>query len=339
MATTTQPTTFVDLYTDLQNRVRVATGVSATENQAKRYINSALHDMHVGFGEKFPWCERHGVLTLRAPYTTGTVAVTQGSTTLTGTGTAWATTDGWSVANVRAGGRVVVGGGDEVYEISSVTSDTVAVLATAWVAATSTSSTYVYFEDEYALASDFLRPIDFQSFDDAAEIKLIGRTEFRRLFPRSNVTGTPTVATITTRAPSGSAAVRKRVRLWKPPATAALIPYSYVTANVAVSSAGVEATALSSDTDEPAVPLPYRHAIVLRALIWWYRDKKDDSRLTAVNADWVDLMGRIAGDQEQGAPRPRIVPRLGGVKSRARRPWGGSRGSRFVTGTSFDEMR
>ena len=48
MSATSQLTTFSDLYTDLQNRVRVTTGVTATENQAKRYINIALHDLHLG---------------------------------------------------------------------------------------------------------------------------------------------------------------------------------------------------------------------------------------------------------------------------------------------------
>src|SRR5262245_54119168 len=42
--TTRQLTTFRDLYLDLQNRVRLTTGSSATEAQAKRYINIALHD-------------------------------------------------------------------------------------------------------------------------------------------------------------------------------------------------------------------------------------------------------------------------------------------------------
>ena len=89
MSATSQPTDFSDLFTDLQNRVHVITGVTATANQAKRYINIALHDMHLGFGEKFYWAEREAQLITHAEYTTGTVAVTIGSTTITGTSTAW----------------------------------------------------------------------------------------------------------------------------------------------------------------------------------------------------------------------------------------------------------
>ena len=58
MSATSQVTTYLDMFTDLQNRVHVTTGVTATQNQAKRYINIALIDMHIGFGEKFYWAER-----------------------------------------------------------------------------------------------------------------------------------------------------------------------------------------------------------------------------------------------------------------------------------------
>ena len=91
MSSTSQVTTFADLYTDLQNRVRVTTSVTATENQAKRYINIALQDMHLGFDYTFPWAERSGRLITQPQYTTGTVTATIGSTAITGTSTTWNT--------------------------------------------------------------------------------------------------------------------------------------------------------------------------------------------------------------------------------------------------------
>lgn len=72
VANSSQLTTFSDLYTDLQNRVRVATGVTATETQAKRYINIAIHDINLGFQYKLPWLERNAQLRTHAAYTTGT---------------------------------------------------------------------------------------------------------------------------------------------------------------------------------------------------------------------------------------------------------------------------
>jgi hypothetical protein len=60
MTNTAQPQTFLDLYTSLLNSVREQTSQVATIIQAKRYINTALMDIHIGFGERFPWAEhRH----------------------------------------------------------------------------------------------------------------------------------------------------------------------------------------------------------------------------------------------------------------------------------------
>ena len=160
------------------------------------------------------------------------------------------------------------------------------------------------------------------------------------MFPRNNVPGRPRVATLIRQEPSGTAAVRTRVRFARPPDTNYLVPYTYVTSNLAVSSAGVAGADLSGDTDEPIVPLQYRHAIVLHALGNWYRDKKDDVRSQEVKAEWLDLMRRIVGDQEIGAVRPRLVPRISPYKRRAKRPWTGSGNyGRFTTGTRFDEIR
>ena len=66
MAATTQPTDFSDLYTDLMNRVRADTSVATTETIAKRLINIALQDMHIG--TRFPWAERDAHLTTHPKY-------------------------------------------------------------------------------------------------------------------------------------------------------------------------------------------------------------------------------------------------------------------------------
>ena len=340
MSSTSVPTDFSDLYTDLQQRVRVTTGVTATENQAKRYINLGLTDMHVGFGEKFWWAERDAVLLTHPSYDTGTVAITQGATALVGTDTLWNTNNAWGEANARVGGKVVIAGTNEVYEVTTVTDDTNIVISPAYVKTTETTGEYYYFEDEYDLHSDFARPIDLQRFSNAVDIPLIDRVEFRRAFPRNALVGRPTIATLIAQEPSGSAAVRRRVRLHKAPdSTVYSIPYAFVTNKLGVSSSGTEQTGLSADADEPIVPLQYRHAIVYHALINWYRDKKDDARSVEVAAAWAELLQRIVGDSEIGSPRPSLRPV---IKTRQiRRPWNRSTSAigRFTTGSRFDEIR
>lgn len=338
MSATSQLTTFSDLYTDLQNRLRQQTSVTATENVAKRYINIALHDMHIGFGENFPWAEREQILVTQPEYTTGTLIATKGSTTITGTGTLWNTNNDFGVANVRAGGKMVIDGSPEVYTISSIGGDTAGVLTSAWIDDTTTVSTYVYFEDEYTLHADFLRPIDQRNFDQNRDIELIGRNEFRRRYVRNKITGKPLVATIQDKAFGSDTTPVRNVRFWKPPDQAYMIPYNFVTNKLAVSSAGVEQTQLSADADEPIVPLIYRHAIVFHALYHMYRDKRDDDRSQAAKAEYTDLILRISGDQEIGHSRPQFRPRLESYARSAKRPYG-RRGGRYTTGSAFDELR
>ena len=338
MSATTQVTTFSDLFTDLQNRVRVQTSVTATEEQAKRFINIALHDMHAGFDYRFPWAERSGILRTQAQYTTGTVTATKGSTTLTGSGTAWNTANDFAVNNMRVNGKVRIAGGLTPYTISAVGGDTSATLSTAFVDTTTSGATYVYYEDEYDLATDFLRPVDMQRFSDQIPIDLIGRTEFRRRYPANSTTGRPSVATLIDAPFASSTTPVRRVRFHPPPSVNLIIPYTYITSYLAVSSAGAAAANLSASTDEPIVPLRYRHALVYHALYNWYRDKKDDARMESAKAEYTDLMLRISADVEIGSSRPQIRPRIQHYVARAKRPWSGSGGRRYDVNGRFDRM-
>ena len=337
MSTTTQYTTFTDLYTGLQNAVRVQTGVTATENQAKRAINVALHDMHLGFDYRVPWAERRATVRTQDDYSTGTLTATRGSTTITGSSTTWNTNNDFSVKNMRANGKIVIAGSRTVYTISSVSADTTAVLTTAFTEATVTDGTYVYFEDEYDLASDFLRPVDIQQFSEQLSIDLISRTEFRRRYTSNDHPGVPKVATLLDFAPSGSTAAIRRVRFAPPPNAYMLIPYSYITGNLAVSSTGTAAANLSADADEPIVPLRYRHLILFHALTHWYRDKKDDSRSQEAKAEYTDGMTRLLLDQEIGAPRPQLRPRIGPYWRAAKSPYSGAN-AKFDVNGKFDRM-
>jgi hypothetical protein len=341
VSSTSQVKNFQDLYTDLSNRVRIATGVTATETQAKRYINIAVQDIHLGFDYKLPWAERQGVIRTHAPYSTGTVSISVGSTTLTGSSTLWTTANSYSENNARTTGKLRLAGGNDIYKISTVTNDTSITLAQRYVGSDDLSAEeYVYFEDEYALASDFLRPVDMQSFSDANNIPLIGRAEWRMRYPRPNVSGRPRVASILDLSFNGSTTAVRRVIFYPYPDNVYLIPYTYISSAVAVTSAGVESDTLSSDTDEPTMPIRYRHAIVFHALYHWYRDKRDDARSEAAKAEYVDIMTRITNDQEIGTHvQARIQPRMGMYTRHAYHPYSKRGGRRMDINSEFDRFR
>lgn len=331
MSTSSQPTTFADLYTELLDAVRESTTVTATTDIAKRYINRALQDMHID--SEFPWAVRRDVLLTHPPYTDGTVTITQGSTSVTGASTLWNTTNAWAQANARVGGKLTVSGTD-VYTVTVVGSDTSLTVDTKFVSASVSASGYTYYEDEYALASDFWQPVDKRQFTEALPLELIGPREFYRRYPRNSMTGTPRVATMIELGPSGSTSSRPRIVLSPVPASAMLIPYRYLTSNLAVTSAGTPAANLSSNTDEPIVPLRYRHAIILHALYFWYRDRKDDTRSRDARAEYGDLVRRIRQDTTPTDDHPRLVPNL----SRYRPSTRYGRGGRYDINGRFDRL-
>lgn len=332
MSSTSQPTTFSDLYTDLLQRVRVTTSISATAEQAKRYINTALQDIHLGFDYKFPWCERQGYLRTKAPYSTGTVTAVKGSGTLSGTGTAWNSNNDHSVKNVVGHGKFIIEGSSEVYKVNTVTNDTSLALYTNFMTDSVSDATYTYFEDEYNLGTSFLRPVDFQSFSPDMGIALIPRDEFRRRYPVIRVSGRPRVACIIdTTASSSIQTQTRKVLLYPYPDQEYLIPYTFVTGNIARDTAGVTpATSLSADSDEPIMPLRYRHAIVLHALYHWYRDKKDDARSEQARAEYVDIMQRIVSDNDIAThTTAHMRPSVGSYARAAQSPYS-RRGGRKV---------
>lgn len=338
MSATSQYTDFSDLYTGLIEATRSDSSVTATVNQAKRYINVALHDMHLGFDYKFLWAERSAVLITQPDYTDGTLTVTQGSTTLTGSGTAWNTNNNFGVDNMREGGKIRINSGQEVYEITAVASDTSATIGHRFTQDDVSAVSYTYFEDEYALASDFLRPVDQQLFSSDTPIDLMDRNYFRRRFVRNYITGKPSVACILDKPFNGNTTPVRKIRFHRPPDKAYSIPYSYITENLVVQADGTAASVLSNDDDEPIVPLRYRHAILFWALYHWYRDKRDDDRSQEVRAEYGDIMRRTVSDIDKGSRRMRLRPGLAAYKAKSKVPYRGMRNRRYSVNDAFDRF-
>jgi len=339
MSTTTEVRTFTDIFTEILNKMRQPTNVTAITAQAKRYANTALHDMVFGFEYKLPWLERDSHIITQAPYTTGTVAATRGSTTLTGTSTLWTTSNVYGVNNARTTGKIVLGD-NNIYTISAVGGAGDITLGQRYVADNdlAAGASYTYFEDEYTLASDFLKPVDYRRFSPAFNLPIIGRNDFRRMYPKPNRSGTPKVVTILDKPFSGSTTPVLIVQFFPSPNTNFIIPYSYITKNLAVSSAGVEALSMTDDTDEPALPVQYRQALVWFAISQWYRDKKDDTRSESAKTDYQECVNRIVGDQRIGANTGvHIQPRAGLYDQRS--VYSGGKNRRFSVNNSFDDFR
>jgi hypothetical protein len=334
----TTPATYEELYVDALQRVREPTTSNTTAIEImKRYLNQGLQDVHVQ--QDWPWAERRAILQTKASYATGTVAIsTAARTTVTGTSTLWTTDNGYGVGNVAAGDKICFAGAVDVYTVATVAGAGSLTLEEKWVGAASlTASTYYAFRDEYALASDFWRLIDQRSFTLAIPIPILGRQEYYAQIVRNNTPGQPRVSTVIDLAPSASVARQPRVVFHPPPSLVYNLPYRYITTNLAVSSAGVQGAQLSSTTDEPIIPLRYRHMLVFYALAEWYRDRKDDTRAASARSAFEDTLRRAANDSAPERDHPRFVvqssPYRRGVAGYA------VGGRRYSTGTAFDELR
>ena len=293
MAASDAPATFSEMRTHFLEALKEVTGVSAVNTIANRYLNLGLQTMHQ---EDWPWAERQAVILTHANYTTGDASIALATrTTVTGAGgTLWNTAvTGMGFNNARAGGKLTFAGATDVYEVASVGGDTAITLVDRFIgAAALTNVTYSYFEDAYALASDYWRPIgevQLRYFDKDRTVEVLEAQDFYQRFGKNSTVGTPTHEAILEIGPSGSVALRPRVVFAPPPSVLGIIPYRYYTTNLAVSSTGVGATNLSADADEPIVPLRWRMGVIYKALELWARDRKDDARSEMFKRSYEEL--------------------------------------------------
>lgn len=336
MGVATTPTDLSDFRTAFLNAIREATGITATNNIVDRYLNTALHDIHLNWD--LPWSIRRATLVTQNDYTTGTISVNQGSTNVTGVSTAWATNNAFGVANARDGGKVVLGSvADGIYLVSGAPTALAMTLNTRFTGSDLSASGYTYFEDEYALESDFFRSLHPYDFADNIPISLVPRNEFYRRYPQNYPPQRPRVATIIQLAFSANTTPQYRVLFHPPPDDFYKIDYDYITSNLAVSSSGTEQTQMTATTDEPIIPLRYRHVLLFHALYHWYRDRKNDTRAAEARSEYVDLMRRISQDVTATTSRPTIRPRTAQYWRQAARPWG-PRGKRYDINQEFDRL-
>lgn len=140
---------------------------STSQTRIQRYINLAHSD--VAKARNWPELIRRDMVQLTAPYTTGTVT-TDGTTGVTGSGTAWSTA-------AVAGRKFALGYRSPFYEIASVGGETSITLADAYRAANVSGSTYVIYEDRVAMPSGCNKVLALWLHDDDRRIPLTHRTD------------------------------------------------------------------------------------------------------------------------------------------------------------------
>jgi len=226
--------TFLELQTYCQRhgwRDQTANGLA----QLKVWINDVLQ--FLALERRWPFYETTGYFNLAPPYTTGTVAITQGATAVAGTSTVWASgMVGQDFYQTDDAGHA--------YMVSAVGGNTSLTLASGFLGDTVTVGTYQIRYIRYAAATDWGQEGVFL-FEDGRELNYYAMTlaDFHRLrmtergtcsYPdfvcKVNLAGTDYFYVH----PAPSAAAQIRYTYWRAPAT------------------------LTNNTDAADMPAPFR---------------------------------------------------------------------------------
>ncbi|MDI6788028.1 MAG: hypothetical protein QME51_06630 [Planctomycetota bacterium] len=134
--------TFLGIQNEIKRRLRRAD--TDDSNAIKLAVNMAYQEIW----NLYPWkfAEKRGRFDTVARYKTGTVSVTNGSTTVIGSGTTF--------TSAMAGRKFVVDGDAVAYKIATFDGITQVTLETQYRGTTNTSTNYSIYQDEYKLAGD-----------------------------------------------------------------------------------------------------------------------------------------------------------------------------------------
>jgi hypothetical protein len=229
-------------------------------------IDGWIDDRYRAILDALQWQRRRveAILQTTAEYATGTVAVTQGSTAVTGTDTVW--TAAMSGRGFRVDGR------DEIYTFTR-TGDTTGTLDRAYEGDDDADATYRIFQQIYAL------PAACRLVESFEDLDTMSRAELSAAAPGRPENGTPEVW-----APyPDTAAGLVQVELYPIPDESVGIPYSYF-ADAADLSAGATSAALLPWV-RPAALIAGATADILRHLKEWQGAREYEGTYEARVAD------------------------------------------------------
>lgn len=268
-------TTFVDIYQDVRTRL----GLNEEDDTLiKGYVNDRYKE--VANAREWPWLYEKTSLVTVAEYDTGTVAVTEDNTTVTGTGTAW--------TSAMAGRKIRVTGFDETYEIDSVdTNAQTLTLKKAYNGDTESGASYKIFQDILSLPSDTDEIIDLRQHRCPRALTLVGLRELRNLSPSPYQDTVSAVYADPTHyahyVPDSSEYMT--IILWPPPYRKILIDLEYKKIVVE----------LTNDSDTPLIPEHYRQILKHGAMADMYGKRDENNRQNFWEGKFINMLRDLEG--------------------------------------------
>lgn len=170
-----------------------------------RYLNLAGREL---------WCARlwdekkkEVILLTVAPYTTGTVTITNASTTLTGSGTTF--------TSAMVGRKFCLATGGPFYRISAYVSATQLTLARAYQETTASGSGFTIYQDEYDVATDLdvITSVNLNYTRDRGQLRSVTESELDTSSYATSAVTAPQAFAPTVETTAGT----YRIRIWPIP--------------------------------------------------------------------------------------------------------------------------
>jgi len=281
-------TDFQDIYTAVAEAAKIQSTDTTNINRIKRWVNLAYINRVVP-AKRWWWLRAHTTVKISPKLTTGTVAVTQDSSTITFSS---------APATSRTGEFFTTGSDEEIYRISAHTaaSDT-ATLDSDFIGTTNSAANYQVWPYRFALPSNCKEVLEVYTDRFPTPLENVGFQEFRRVMqeiPKRE--GIPFSYTVGDFDSNGDR------ELYVYPAAGTeryIIQVDYIQ----------EATALDLDGDEPLMPVEDRSILFLMGLekAWKYINRNTE-RAAETAQEAATKLALMMGDAQDSTDLPTLRP-------------------------------
>ena len=286
--------TYTDIQTRCANSLRIPTSNTTEMTKLAAVINEVYRDI----GAKYPnwwWLRKRSIINTVADIITGTVNVTNDSTSITFTTGPTASAVGRSF--IVTGNTLDSGA---VYRVSAHTAGaTTATLDAAYTGGTDTAAGYQLYTDSYSLPTDLKDPIFVKRFGFLQPLQIIDPEQMQTIKQYDVSTGKPQVASILDFATTGDPTTARRMIIHPYPDEIYRLELEY---NQSLN------TELSSTT-QPLIPDDYRQILVYGALARGYPIFLDDlQRGLYFQSLFNDVLNLMVAVQRKYEGLPTIAP-------------------------------
>lgn len=240
--------TLLTLVTEVGDRLNLDATVAANKTRLIRWANFIQNDM----ASRYPygWLMTNGFIQTVTDYTTGTITGSAGSTSITGSGTAW--TSAYLNAYLQPANDT------NWYEVSAVGSTTGLTL-TKGLAAAVTAGTYTLRTTYYDLPTNCFKVFDVRQTNTPLKLTSLGIYTLDQYQPDINTTSNPTGYFLFGEDPLVAATAAKQTLIGFFPCPDAIynIQIRYF----------LNLTDLAADGDIPLIPVPYTN-VLLDGMEW-----------------------------------------------------------------------